>query len=171
MKLSIKAAAVALAVTFTALAPTAVYAIPTPTAMKLFCQGNPDECRPGGASRVRVSDALVKTLQTVNSRVNKSIRYQAERADIWKLNPKAGDCEDYVLSKRSALIQAGVPGGALRIAFTYTRRGVPHAVLIVRTNQGDLVLDNMNNSVLTLAQSGYNIRMMSGSDPMRWTAG
>jgi predicted transglutaminase-like cysteine proteinase len=145
--------------------------VATPFAMKFFCQQNPDECVGGGSGQVALSDDLLVLLKKVNQRVNGSIRYTAERVDKWSLNPARGDCEDFALSKRSALIRQGVPPGALRIAFTYTRRGVPHAVLIVRTSDGDLVLDNVNKKVMTLAASGYNITRMSSPNPMRWVAG
>ena len=65
----------------------------------------------------------------------------------------------------------GLPASALRIAYTHTRRGEPHAVLVVKTSQGDYVLDNLTNSIKTLRASGYNIRSMSSPNPTRWTAG
>lgn len=142
--------------------------VATPIAMKFFCRSNPGECVGGGRSQVTMTDELAALLQTVTRRVNNSISYTSERVDRWALNPSRGDCEDYVLSKRSALIRQGVSPGALRIAFTHTRRGVPHAILVVKTSQGDYVLDNMNSRVLSLQASGYNIAMMSASNPMRW---
>ncbi len=142
--------------------------VATPIAMKFFCRSNPGECAGGGRGQVTMSDDLAALLQTVTRRVNNSISYTSERVDRWALNPSRGDCEDYVLSKRSALIEQGVSPGALRIAFTYTRRGVPHAVLVVKTSQGDYVLDNMNNRVVSLQASGYNIAMMSTANPMHW---
>ena len=144
--------------------------VATPIAMKFFCRSNPGECV-GGRGQVTMSDDLAVLLKTVTTRVNNSIGYTSERVDRWTLNPSRGDCEDYVLSKRSALIRQGVSSGALRIAFTYTRRGVPHAVLVVKTNQGDYVLDNMNNKVVSLQASGYNIAMMSSANPLRWVRG
>jgi predicted transglutaminase-like cysteine proteinase len=154
-----------------ALANTRGGTVATPFAMKFFCRQNPDECVGGGSGKVALSDDLLVLLKTVNQRVNGSIRYTTERVDKWSLNPARGDCEDFALSKRSALIRQGVPAGALRIAFTYTRRGVPHAVLIVRTSQGDLVLDNISKKVMTLAASGYNITRMSSANPLHWVAG
>jgi predicted transglutaminase-like cysteine proteinase len=147
------------------------YAALTPLAMQYFCARNPAECASGGRGQVTMSPNLMGSLQQINNRVNRSIRPQHDTADIWQLNPTSGDCEDYVLSKRSALIRAGVPSGALRIAYTHTRRGEPHAVLVVKTSQGDYVLDNLNNSVKTLRASGYNIRTMSSPNPNRWAAG
>lgn len=143
----------------------------TPRALVRFCTTNPQECRADGPSEVALTQELEALLGEVNVAINKAIRPLTEKRDVWTLNPAAGDCEDYVLSKRSALIGQGVSASALRIAFTYTRRGVPHAVLVVRTNEGDLVLDNLSNGVKSLAGSGYRIRSMSSADPIRWTTG
>jgi predicted transglutaminase-like cysteine proteinase len=143
----------------------------TPLSMQYFCAQNKSECAGGGRGQVTMSPNLMAVLKQINSHVNRTIRPERDTADVWELNPTSGDCEDYVLSKRSALIRQGVSAGALRIAYTHTRRGEPHAVLVVRTSEGDYVLDNLNNSVKTLRASGYNIRSMSSPNPTNWTAG
>lgn len=143
----------------------------TPLSMQYFCARHKSECAASGSSQVTMSPNLVAVLKNVNARVNRAIRPQNDTADVWELNPASGDCEDYVLSKRSALIRQGVSAGALRIAYTHTRRGEPHAVLVVRTSDGDYVLDNLTNAIKTVRASGYNIRSMSSPNPMRWTAG
>lgn len=150
--------------------PVQVAAI-TPLSMQFFCAKNRSQCATGGNSQITMTPNLMALLKQVNSHVNRTIRPERDTADIWELNPTRGDCEDYVLSKRSALIQQGVSSGALRIAYTHTRQGEAHAVLVVRTNDGDYVLDNLSGAVKTLRSSGYDIRSMSGADPMRWTAG
>jgi len=143
----------------------------TPLAMQFFCAKHKNECASGGRSQVTMSPDLLAVLKTINVTVNRSIRPKRDTADVWELNPQSGDCEDYVLSKRSALIKRGVSSGALRIAYTHTRRGEPHAILVVKTSQGDFVLDNLSNSVKSLRASGYTIRSMSSSNPTRWVAG
>ncbi|MGV8832910.1 MAG: transglutaminase-like cysteine peptidase [Devosia sp.] len=147
------------------------YAAITPLAMQFFCAKNKSECASSSRGQVTMSPNLMAMLKTTNIQVNRAIRPKRDLADVWELNPKSGDCEDYVLSKRSALIRQGVAAGALRIAYTHTRRGEPHAVLVVKTSQGDFVLDNMNNTVKTLRASGYIIRSMSSKNPNRWVAG
>ncbi|MBJ3783116.1 transglutaminase-like cysteine peptidase [Devosia sediminis] len=185
-KFSPKAAGLALAITLASIGGAAAHsnqagierfstvtqvAAVTPLSMQYFCAQNRNECRGGGAGKVTMTPNVMAVLKQVNVHVNNSIRPQADTSDSWDLNPTAGDCEDYVLSKRSMLIRHGVSAGSLRIAYTHTRRGEPHAVLVVRTSEGDYVLDNLNNSVKSLRASGYNIRSMSSSDPTRWTAG
>lgn len=143
----------------------------TPLALQFFCADNPSECASGGSSKVTMTPSLIGILKQVNGHVNRAIRPVADRGDQWALNPKSGDCEDFVLSKRSALVRNGVSAGALRIAYTHTRRGEPHAVLVVRTSEGDFVLDNLTDSIKTVRASGYTIRSMSSPNPTRWTAG
>jgi predicted transglutaminase-like cysteine proteinase len=143
----------------------------TPLSMQFFCAKNKSECAGTGRAQVTMTPNLMAMLKQVNSHVNRTIRPERDTADIWELNPTSGDCEDYVLSKRSALIRHGVSAGALRIAYTHTRRGEPHAVLVVRTEQGDYVLDNLNNSIKPLRSSGYQIRSISSHNPNSWTAG
>lgn len=148
------------------------YAALTPLAMQYFCAEHRSECSPDrGRASVTMSKDIMATLTQVNARVNRAITPRRDTADIWSLNPTSGDCEDYVLSKRSALVKQGIPSGALRIAYTHTRRGEPHAVLVVKTNAGDYVLDNLSRNVKTLGASGYKIRSMSSANPTQWTAG
>lgn len=185
-KFSMKVASLALAIALSSVGGAAAYAenvgigqfgqrmdvaAITPLSMQFFCAKNRSECRGGGSAQVTMTPNLMAVLKQVNIHVNRSIRPKADTADIWNLNPEEGDCEDYVLSKRSLLIRNGVSAGSLRIAYTHTRRGEPHAVLVVRTSQGDYVLDNLNNSVKTLRASGYNIRSMSNATPTSWSAG
>lgn len=144
----------------------------TPFAMQVFCAKSPEQCASNGSARqVTANGDLMAVLQHVNRRVNAAITPRRDGADNWQANTRYGDCEDYVLTKRAQLIRQGVPAGSLRIAFTQTRRGQAHAVLVVKTSSGDFVLDNLNNSIKTLRASGYNIRTMSSSDPTRWVAG
>lgn len=87
----------------------------------------------------------------VNRRANRSIRQIADQRqygveDYWATpvgSRGRGDCEDYVLAKRRALISAGVPAEALSIAIVETRWGKSHAVLLVASDQGEYVLDNL----------------------------
>lgn len=143
----------------------------TPLSMQYFCAQNKSECASSGRGQVTMTPDLMAVLKQVNSHVNRAIRPQRDTSDVWNLNPQSGDCEDYVLTKRSLLVRNGVSSGALRIAYTHTRRGEPHAVLIVRTSDGDYVLDNLTSAVKTLPASGYRIRSMSTSNPNAWTAG
>ncbi len=48
------------------------------------------------------------------------------------------------------------------------RGGAGHAVLIVRTDRGDLILDNKSDIVLPWKQTGYIFIKREGSDGAAW---
>ena len=136
----------------------------------LMCLEHPEECEAGGASSVVVTGEIAATLDSVNSSVNRSITpLNDDGQDVWSLNVTAGDCEDYVLAKRHALIASGLPPSALRIAYVVTSSQEGHAILVVKTDDRDLVLDNLSSVVRPLDESGYRIVSMSGSDPLVWS--
>jgi predicted transglutaminase-like cysteine proteinase len=92
-----------------------------------------------------LTPAAWRQLQEINDRVNQGIRYAPDQGeDRWDIveGGGTGDCEDYALTKRAALIALGWPGEALRIATAWTPSGVYHAVLTVDTDRGTYVLDN-----------------------------
>jgi predicted transglutaminase-like cysteine proteinase len=100
-------------------------------------------------------DLLTRVNRTVNRRI---ARAPDGRQDVWTLptgDRPSGDCEDYVLAKRQALIQAGVSPDALSIAVVLTRGGDGHAVLLARTDQGEYVLDNLSPWVVRWAEAPY----------------
>jgi predicted transglutaminase-like cysteine proteinase len=105
-----------------------------------------------------------KLIRTVNAQVNRAILRSADlktygRSDVWALplqsGALSGDCEDYVLEKRKALIDAGVAPQALSIAVVKTVQGQHHAVLLVATDKGELVLDNLTPWIVRWDQAGY----------------
>jgi predicted transglutaminase-like cysteine proteinase len=141
-----------------------------PLGYQLMCLKYPDECRGGGAASIELTSTHMSTLKSVNARVNRSIRPKADgRTDTWSINVSSGDCEDYVLAKRRALIKAGFPPSALRIAHVKTRRGEGHAVLVVKTGSRDLVLDNLTGAIKPLNKTGYRVLSVSGSNPTQWS--
>jgi len=139
-----------------------------PVGFQIFCLTNRSHCRGGGAEQVRLTQAVLSTLQSVNAQVNRSISPSNDRQDVWSLGVTRGDCEDFVLAKRAALIRAGLPASALRIAAATTRSGIGHAVLIVRTNEGDLVLDNLNGAVKLINQTSLRWVAMTLADGRSW---
>ena len=82
-----------------------------------------------------------------------------------------GDCEDYVLLKRRMLMQAGWPREALLITVVRDKKGDGHAVLTVKTNHGEFILDNQEAEVLPWNKTGYRfVKRQSQSDPNVWVA-
>jgi predicted transglutaminase-like cysteine proteinase len=131
-----------------------------------------------GGGRVPLTTANLDLLNTVNRGVNRAITpapdmIENRAADIWSLplleGARTGDCEDYVLEKRRALAAAGLPQEALSIAVVRTRAGETHAVLLVDTDAGELVLDNRSQWIAPWNEVGYRwVKRQSPSDPARW---
>ncbi len=148
-----------------------------PYAGVVFCQANPGEC---AAKRTRWSHVEVSLnekrfaqLQSVNLKVNQAIKPQNDAGgpggDVWSLAPEAGDCEDYAITKRHELVSHGWPTNALRLAVVYTAFGEGHMVLVVKTNSGDLVLDNRVNTIRRWDQTGLKwLMIQSASNPRKW---
>ena len=77
-----------------------------------------------------------------------------------------GDCEDYVLLKRRMLMQAGWPREALLITVVRDKKGDGHAVLTVKTDKGDFILDNQEETSLLWSETGYRfVKRQSQSNP------
>jgi len=147
--------------------------IAAPFAHVMFCARNPDECTArGDASEVSLSPLADKQLRAVNTSVNRSISPVDERpdqGDVWQVNVKAGDCEDFALTKRDHLIAMGWSAKALRIAVTKTPAGKGHAVLVVKTDRGDLVLDNRMNEIKSWTDTDLRwLMIQSGDNPRIW---
>jgi predicted transglutaminase-like cysteine proteinase len=169
-RLAVVVFAVLLSGALVSLSPGALARNNAPLGYQLMCLKTPAECKGGGASTVKASDETLALLKRVNSSVNGAITPRGDgAADVWNASVTAGDCEDYVLAKRRALIKAGLPSSSLRIAYVETASGEGHAILVVKTSRGDFVLDNLNPSVRPLSKAGYRIISMSGANPRDWS--
>lgn len=109
-----------------------------------------------------------------NRRLNREIHQMLDqrqygRSDHWEIplgdkgRAARGDCEDFVLAKRSALIAAGIPAGILSIALAQTSDGQDHAVLLISTKDGDYVLDNLTGRIDHWTRTG--LRWQSRNHP------
>ena len=127
------------------------------------------------AERAMSDDELLATARTVNGGINRRVRQvsdqsQYRKAELWALpTARGGDCEDFALLKKRELMRLGVAPDRLLIATALTARREPHAVLILRTNGGDLVLDNRTSQIKRWNQTGYSfLRMQNPEAPARW---
>lgn len=144
-----------------------------------FCSENPRECATG---RTVARDAVLtpqawSSLVRTNDWVNQSIKPITDQ-DHWGVVEKwsypddgYGDCEDYVLLKRRMLIDAGWPREALLITVVRDKKGDGHAVLTVKTDKGEYILDNQNEKILAWHETGYRfVKRQSQSDQNTWVA-
>ncbi len=146
-----------------------------PAGFASFCLRFPDQCpASGGAPSVAMTASLWQTLAKVNGDVNDAIWPEDDeqhygRAEYWTIPTDGyGDCEDYALTKRKALMAQGLPAAALRVAVVITPRENRHAVLTVVTDKGDYVLDNLTKAVLPWDRTGF--RWIERQDPVNTQA-
>lgn len=74
------------------------------------------------------------------------------RSDYWatpiEFMRKGGDCEDFAIAKYVALRALGMPENRLRLTIVKDMvKGIPHALLVVYTDQGPVILDNQSDLV------------------------
>jgi predicted transglutaminase-like cysteine proteinase len=143
-----------------------------------FCRERAAECRPSGrfADRVQLTAAKFGELKEVNEGVNDAVAPVTDldlygKAEVWAYPFKQGDCEDYVLLKRRILIERGWPESTLLITVVRDENNDGHAVLTVRTDRGDLVLDNKQSEVLAWTDTPYTfVKQQSARNPLVWTS-
>jgi predicted transglutaminase-like cysteine proteinase len=144
-----------------------------PFAHVRFCIASPGECSDGsGPSIVELTPAKRNMLRSVNSRVNSAIEpYMPDGPETWVIGPDRGNCHDYAVTKRHELIRMGWPAASLRLAVAYTRSGIGHLVVVVRTSEGDLVLDNLTENIVAWNKSGLRfVAVDAGDKPRVWYA-
>ncbi len=127
-----------------------------------FCQRLPDECKQRTASRrpVELSRTVWAEMVAVNNGVNTKVTPRTDmeiwgKPEVWSFPDKFGDCEDFALEKRRELIADGIPAGSLLITVVRQANGDGHAVLTVRTSDGDYILDNLEPRILAWQDTDY----------------
>lgn len=130
--------------------------------------------------RIGMDGGALTLLRAVNDEVNGLMRATSDIqiygiADYWNdpvlVRGVRGDCEDFALEKRRLLIEHGVPAASLSIAIVRTRLGEEHAVLVVTTDAGDYVLDNLAYDVRPWRRAGYTwISRQGPGDDLGWVS-
>ena len=144
-----------------------------------LCASYPDECAttPTAPRDVVLTTKAFKDLVSVNRYVNESVKPMTD-LEHWGVIEKwsypddgYGDCEDYALLKRRLLIKAGWPREALLITVVRDRKDEGHAVLTVKTDRGEFILDNQAEAVLQWFDTGYRfVKRQSQKDPNVWVS-
>ena len=141
-----------------------------------FCKANPDEC----SIQVVLTEPVVLNEQAwgvinrINSYVNDIIKPMNDydiygRDEMWAYPVSTGDCEDYVLLKRRFLIEKGVSPSNVLITVVRKADGEGHAVLTIRTDKGDYILDNLTDRVRNWNRTGYTfLKRQAETLPGRW---
>lgn len=141
-----------------------------------FCNRYQSECvSVGAAADIDLTPASYRRISQINRWVNSAIVARSDQeqwgvVDRWD-HPSTGqgDCEDYVLMKRRLLMEAGFPRSALLVTVVRDERGDGHAVLTVKTNKGEFVLDNLRDGVKPWSESPYRfVKRQSQHDQNVW---
>lgn len=143
-----------------------------------FCKANPAECslRTQDKGPEPMTDALWREIGDINLSVNKSVKPMNDvdlygKDEVWAYPDGAGDCEDYVLEKRRELNAKGISLSNLLITVVRKPDGEGHAVLTVRTDKGDFILDNLTDRVRAWDDTSYRyLKRQSSEFTGRWVS-
>jgi predicted transglutaminase-like cysteine proteinase len=143
-----------------------------------FCGRRPEECSLGKLNPVdvRLNKKTWAALQRVNKRANDAIepitnlQHWGTMVDHWDYPTDGkGDCKVYALYKRKLLIEQGFPRQALLMTIVRDLEGEGHAILTVKTDHGEFVLDNLSDEIRPWDATGYSyVKRQSQEDPNVW---
>jgi predicted transglutaminase-like cysteine proteinase len=149
-----------------------------PFAHARFCLQYPEDCKVRRMEfrpkKVELTEARWSELVSVNRSVNRAIVPQRNTggllAEEWLISPRAGDCNDYAVTKRHELLRRGWPSRSLLLAEVVMPSREHHLVLVVRTADGDFVLDNMSPNLRGWSKTPYQwVRAQSPANPRFWS--
>lgn len=144
-----------------------------------LCQLYPNECAGKNATteRAQLTEKLWSSIIEVNDFINAAVKPMTDmemwgREEVWSFpDTGVGDCEDYVLAKRRELQKIGIPASDLLITVVRQPSGEGHAVLTVRTDRGDFVLDNLEPQVMQWYETKYTfLKRQSERAPGMWVS-
>ncbi len=144
-----------------------------------FCIEYDPECKTKASAPrdVVLSTQAWKDLVRVNRWVNTNIKPMTDMehwgvVERWNYPDDGyGDCEDYALQKRKMLLKAGWPREALLITVVRDTHGDGHAILTVKTDKGEYILDNQTDEILLWSDTAYRfVKRQSQSDQNVWVA-
>jgi predicted transglutaminase-like cysteine proteinase len=141
-----------------------------------FCQTHKDECNIKSTNTVapRVTEHGWDIVRAVNLKVNHDIMPMTDQElygkdEVWAYPVDAGDCEDYALLKRRDLLQAGFSPADLLMTVVRKPDGEGHAVLTLRTSDGDYILDNLTNDIKLWSDTPYRyLKRQASFNTGRW---
>ncbi len=125
---------------------------------------------------IPISDRTWQSIVEVNNTVNENIIPRTDMEiygvqERWAYPSIEGDCEDFVLLKQYMLEKEGFPRSALLITVVRQPNGEGHAVLTVRTDRGDIVLDNLDKRALDWTLTPYQyLKRQSEQNSAKWVA-
>jgi len=144
-----------------------------------FCSRYAGECQDDDRAPqpIHLTPAAMQAIQEINVAVNHEIEAVSDMdhwgvVDQWDIPTDGrGDCEDFALLKRKRLMRAGFPRQALLMTVVKEANGAGHAILTVKTDQGELALDNLDDAVKPWRQTPYRfVKRQSETNQNVWVA-
>ncbi|MFY9656245.1 MAG: transglutaminase-like cysteine peptidase [Methylocystis sp.] len=144
-----------------------------------FCSRYARECDDDDRAPqpIPLTAAAMRTIQRINVTVNHEIEAVSDMdhwgvVDQWDYPTDGrGDCEDFALLKRKLLMKAGFPRQALLMTVVKEANGEGHAILTVKTDQGDFALDNLDDTVKPWNRTPYRfVKRQSETNQNIWVA-
>ena len=130
------------------------------------------------ATSVKLTAQNMGILRRINQKANRSIKpvsnydHWGTMMDHWDYPVDGkGDCKIYALYKRKLLQEAGFPRQALLMTVVRDLHNEGHTILTVKTDKGDLVLDNLVDEVRPWNATGYYfLKRQSQQNPNTWVS-
>ena len=147
-----------------------------PIGHALFCQNMPEECavRTSKTEAPKLTRKRWQDIIDINAHVNRTVNAVTDQdlygvEEHWTYPRQNGDCEDFALLKRYMLMQRGWPASSLLITVVLQPNGEGHAVLTVRTDRADYVLDNLESQVKPWSATSYKfLKRQAENHSGRW---
>lgn len=141
-----------------------------------YCKANAADCNLVSQSTrpVKLTRQRWAQLIEVNDFANNTVTpvtdldyYGVE--EHWVYPGRYGDCEDYALLKRRMLMARGWPASSLLITVVRQPNGDGHAVLTVRTDRADYILDNLDHTIRQWNETEYTfLKRQASNHSGRW---
>jgi predicted transglutaminase-like cysteine proteinase len=143
-----------------------------------FCNRRPEECNLGKLSPrdIRLTSEIWALLNQINGYANKiivpvtNLDHWGTLLDHWDYPVDGmGDCKVFALFKRKLLIEHGLPRQALLMTIVRDLNNEGHAILTVKTDHGEFVLDNLSKQIRPWDATGYlYVKRQAQYDPNVW---
>ncbi len=148
-----------------------------PKGWDAFCNRYSFECdtKSSEPREIKLTSETWNTILRANAWVNKNIKPMTDMRHWGTVNKWVypddgfGDCKGYALLKRRRLMEIGFPQEALLLTIVWTKQRKGHVVLIVRTDKGDFVLDNLSSKIVLWSKTSHDfVKRQSQTDPNIW---
>ena len=150
-----------------------------PVGFVTFCGHHPADCSASirhAPSFMRMSAERWQQAEEVNRSVNASVAPVSDQElygqnEYWAYAADAGGCEDYVRWRKRRLERLGFARSALLITVVRDEKDDGHAVLMLRTGEGDFILDNRRDEIRRWSDLDYTyLKRQSEVNPREWVS-